>query len=182
MGDWHQVHLGQFASSGAALLTIEATAVLPEGRITHADVGLWNDETEAAMRRVLEGVHKCFDIPIAIQLSHAGRKASTQAPWDGGGPIAPREAHGWQTAGPSAIPFHDDAVPPTALTRAEMTRICEAFVAAARRADRLGIELVELHAAHGYLLHQFLSPLSNRREDEYGGSLGKPDAVSVGGV
>src|SRR6516225_5865949 len=171
MTDWHLVHLGQLVLSGAALLTIEATAVLPEGRITYGDVGLWNDETEAAMRRVLEGIRKCFDMPIGIQLNHAGRKASTDVPWDGGAQFPPEDARGWQTVGPSAIPFEEKELPPTALTRDEIGRIREAFVAAARRADRLGIQLIQIHVAHGYLLHQFLSPLSNKRDDEYGGSL-----------
>src|SRR5262245_43034617 len=169
--EWPLVHLGQFVLSGAALLTIEATAVLPDGRITYGDVGLWNDETEAAMRRVLEGIRNCFDMPIGIQLNHAGRKASTDLPWDGGAQFLPQDARGWQTVGPSAIPFKDKELPPTALTPDEIRRIREAFVAAARRAHRLGIQLIQLHAAHGYLLHQFLSPLSNRRGDEYGGSL-----------
>lgn len=171
MTDWHLVHLGQLMLSGAALLTIEATAVLPEGRISYADTGLWSDETEAAMRRVLEGIRNCFDIPIGIQLSHAGRKASTDLPWNGGAQIPPKDARGWQTEAPSAIPFEDSELPPAALTRADMERIRDAFAAAARRADRLGIQLVQLHAAHGYLLHQFLSPLSNQRDDEYGGTL-----------
>src|SRR5262245_55568331 len=171
MTDWHLVHLGHLALSGAALLTIEATAVLPEGRITYGDVGLWSDETEAAMRRVLEGIRKCFDMPIGIQLNHAGRKASTDVPWDGGAQFPPEDARGWQTVGPSAIPFEDKEFPPTALTRDEIGRIREAFVAAARRAHRMGIQLIQLHVAHGYLLHQFLSPLSNKRDDEYGGSL-----------
>lgn len=171
MTDWHFVHLGQFMLSGAALLTIEATAVLPEGRISYADTGLWNDETEAAMRRVLEGIRNCFDMPIGIQLAHAGRKASTDVPWKGGDQLPPGDAHGWQTVAPSAIPFESSDHPPTALTTADMTRIRDAFAAAAARADRLGIQLIQLHAAHGYLLHQFLSPLSNQREDEYGGTL-----------
>jgi 2,4-dienoyl-CoA reductase-like NADH-dependent reductase (Old Yellow Enzyme family) len=171
MTDWHLVHLGQFVLSGAALLTIEATAVLPEGRITYADVGLWNDETEAAMRRVLEGIRNCFDMPIGIQLNHAGRKASTDVPWNGGAQFPPNDPLGWQTVGPSAIPYEEKELPPTALTRDEIGRIREAFTAAARRADRLGIQLIQLHVAHGYLLHQFLSPLSNKRDDEYGGSL-----------
>jgi 2,4-dienoyl-CoA reductase-like NADH-dependent reductase (Old Yellow Enzyme family) len=171
MTDWHLVHLGQYVLSGAALLTIEATAVLPEGRITYGDVGLWNDETEAAMRRVLEAIRKCFDMPIGIQLNHAGRKASTDVPWNGGAQLPPEDARGWQTVGPSVIPFEEKELPPTALTRDEIGRIREAFAAAAGRADRLGIQLIQIHAAHGYLLHQFLSPLSNKRDDEYGGSL-----------
>ncbi len=171
MNDWHLIHLGQLALSGAALLTIEATAVLPEGRITWADVGLWNDQTEAAMRRTLEGVRRWSNMPIAIQLNHAGRKASTEVPWQGGAQFAPGAPHGWQTEAPSAVPFAESNVAPMALDRDGLRRVRDAFVASAGRAARLGIDAVQLHAAHGYLLHQFLSPLSNRRDDEYGGSL-----------
>jgi 2,4-dienoyl-CoA reductase-like NADH-dependent reductase (Old Yellow Enzyme family) len=171
MNDWHLIHLGQLSLSGAALLTIEATAVLPEGRITWADVGLWNDETEAAMRRTLESIRRWSEMPIAIQLCHAGRKASTEVPWEGGGQFAPDEPHGWQTEAPSAIPYAEGYVAPVALNRERLRRVRDAFETAARRAARLGIELVQLHCAHGYLLHQFLSPLSNQRDDEYGGSL-----------
>jgi 2,4-dienoyl-CoA reductase-like NADH-dependent reductase (Old Yellow Enzyme family) len=171
MNDWHLIHLGQLSLSGAALLTIEATAVLPEGRITWADVGLWNDETEAAMRRTLESIRRWSEMPIAIQLCHAGRKASTEVPWEGGGQFAPDEPHGWQTEAPSAIPYAEGYVAPVALNRERLRRVRDAFETAARRAARLGIDLVQLHCAHGYLLHQFLSPLSNQRDDEYGGSL-----------
>jgi 2,4-dienoyl-CoA reductase-like NADH-dependent reductase (Old Yellow Enzyme family) len=171
MNDWHLIHLGQLALSGAALLTIEATAVLPEGRITYADVGLWNDETEAALARTLKGIRRWSEMPVAIQLSHAGRKASTNVPWEGGAQIAPDHPHGWQTFAPSNIAFEDGEVAPVALDKAELQRIREAFAASAQRAARLGIDLIQIHAAHGYLLHQFLSPLSNRRDDEYGGSL-----------
>jgi 2,4-dienoyl-CoA reductase-like NADH-dependent reductase (Old Yellow Enzyme family) len=171
MTDWHLIHLGHLALSGAALLTIEATAVVPEGRITYADVGLWNDETEAAIARTLDSIWRWSDIPIAIQLAHAGRKASTEVPWKGGVQIAPDGANGWQTFAPSAIPYQDSDHPPVALDRDGLTRVREAFVATARRAARLGIHAVQLHGAHGYLLHQFLSPLSNRRNDEYGGGL-----------
>jgi len=171
MTDWHLIHLGHLALSGAALLTIEATAVLPEGRITYGDVGLWNDDTEAAIRRTLEGVRRYSDMPIAIQLAHAGRKASCEVPWKGGAQIAPSSANGWQTVAPSALPFAPGDEAPTALTRDAMTAIRDAFVAAAIRADRLGLDAVQLHGAHGYLLHEFLSPLSNRRDDAYGGSL-----------
>lgn len=171
MNDWHLIHLGQLALSGAALLTIEATAVLPEGRITHADVGLWDDTTEAAMRRVLDGVRRWSTMPVGVQLAHAGRKASTSVPWVGGRQIAPNAENGWQAVSASAVPFHEDDVAPVALDRAGMDRIRDAFVEAAKRADRLGIDLVQIHAAHGYLMHQFLSPLSNQRHDEYGGSL-----------
>jgi 2,4-dienoyl-CoA reductase-like NADH-dependent reductase (Old Yellow Enzyme family) len=171
MTDWHVIHLGHLALSGAALLTIEATAVLPEARITYADVGLWNDATEAAIGRTLESVRRWSDIPIAIQLAHAGRKASTEVPWKGGVQIPPDHPNGWQTFAPSAIPFEDGQRPPVALDRDGLTRVREAFAAAAQCAARLGIDAVQLHCAHGYLLHEFLSPLSNRRDDEYGGSL-----------
>lgn len=171
MNDWHLVHLGQLALSGAALLTIEATAVLPEGRITWADVGLWNDQTEAAMRRTLEGIRRWSNMPIAIQLNHAGRKASTEVPWKGGAQFAPGVPHGWQTEAPSDVPFAESNVAPMALDRDGLRRVRDAFVASTGRAARLGIDAIQLHAAHGYLLHQFLSPLSNRRDDEYGGSL-----------
>ncbi|RZA20861.1 MAG: NADH:flavin oxidoreductase/NADH oxidase [Lysobacteraceae bacterium] len=172
MTDWHLIHLGQLALSGAALLTIEATAVLPEGRISWADAGLWDDATEAAMEAVLTGIRRWSAMPIAIQLAHAGRKASTEVPWQGGGQIAPGQAHGWQTLAPSALPFNPADHAPLALTRDGMDAVRDAFAQAARRAARLGIDGVQIHAAHGYLLHQFLSPLSNRRDDEYGGSLG----------
>ncbi|VXA95944.1 NADPH dehydrogenase [Burkholderia sp. 8Y] len=171
MNEWHLIHLGQLALSGAALLTIEATAVLPEGRITWADVGLWNDETEAAIERTLKGIRRWSAMPIAIQLSHAGRKASTEVPWEGGAQIPPDHAHGWQTEAPSSVPADESETPPVALDRAGLERIRDAFVASAKRAARLGIDLIQIHAAHGYLLHQFLSPLSNKRDDEYGGSL-----------
>ena len=171
MNDWHQIHLGQLALSGAALLTIEASAVLPEGRITHGDVGLYDDATEAAMAGVIESVRRWSDMPIAIQLSHAGRKASCAVPWKGGLQIAPGEPNGWQTEGPSTVPFLPGENAPVALDAEGLARVRDAFVAATVRAARLGIDAVQLHAAHGYLLHEFLSPLSNRREDEYGGSL-----------
>ena len=171
MTDWHVIHLGHLALSGAGLLTIEATAILPEARITYADVGLWNDATEAAIGRTLESIRRWSDIPIAIQLAHAGRKASTEVPWKGGVQIPPDHPNGWQTFAPSAVPFEDGQRPPIALDRDGLTRVREAFAAAAQRAARLGIDAVQLHGAHGYLLHEFLSPLSNRRDDEYGGGL-----------
>ena len=171
MTDWHVMHLGQLALSGAALLTIEATAVVPEGRISYGDVGLWDDATEAAMAKTLESVRKYSDMPIAIQLAHAGRKSSTDLPWHGGKQIAPDQANGWQTQAPSMVPFDKSENPPAELTKTEIAELVEAFAAAARRAARLDIAAVQLHAAHGYLMHQFLSPLSNHRTDEYGGSL-----------
>lgn len=171
MTDWHLIHLGHLALSGAALLTIEATAVLPEGRITYADVGLYDDASEAAIARTLESVRRWSDIPIAIQLGHAGRKASTRVPWDGGAQIPPGDARGWQTVAPSAVPFADGQNPPLALDRDGLARVRDAFAESAKRAARLGLDAIQIHGAHGYLLHQFLSPLSNRREDDYGGSL-----------
>ncbi|WP_263356756.1 NADH:flavin oxidoreductase/NADH oxidase [Acidicapsa ligni] len=171
MNDWHLIHLGQLALSGAALLTIEATAVTADGRITYADVGLYNDETEAAMKRVVDGIRRWSTMPIGIQLSHAGRKASTEVPWKGGGQISPENPLGWPTVGASDVPFNQGSLAPTALDRDGLRTIREAFVAAARRADRLGLDLIQLHVAHGYLLHQFLSPISNRRTDSYGGSI-----------
>jgi 2,4-dienoyl-CoA reductase-like NADH-dependent reductase (Old Yellow Enzyme family) len=171
MTDWHLIHLGQLALSGAALLTIEATAVLPEGRISYADVGLWNAANEEAIARTLESIRRWSDMPVAIQLAHAGRKASTDLPWHGGGQIAPGHIDGWQTDAPSALAFAEGEHPPVALDAAGLARVRDAFAAAATRAGRIGIDAVQIHAAHGYLLHQFLSPLSNRREDEYGGSL-----------
>jgi len=171
MTDWHLIHLGQLALSGAALLTIEATAVVPEGRITHADTGLYDDLTEAAMATTLSGIRKWSHMPIAIQLAHAGRKASCDLPWRGGAQLAPDHPQGWQTASASSLPFSARDHAPRTLDRAEMIEIRDAFAMAARRAARLGIDAVQIHAAHGYLLHQFLSPLSNRRVDAYGGSL-----------
>jgi 2,4-dienoyl-CoA reductase-like NADH-dependent reductase (Old Yellow Enzyme family) len=171
MTDWHAMHLGNLAQSGAGILTIEATSVSAEGRISYADVGLWDDETEEAMAKVLDSVRRWSDMPIAIQLAHAGRKASTAKPWDGGGQIAPAAENGWQTVSASDLPFLPDENAPEALDKAGLDRIREAFADAAGRAARLGIDAVQIHGAHGYLLHQFLSPLSNKREDEYGGSL-----------
>nr|WP_051012898.1 NADH:flavin oxidoreductase/NADH oxidase [Gallaecimonas xiamenensis] len=171
MGDWHQMHYGNLAQSGAGLLIIEAAAVEPRGRITYADVGLWDDATEAAMAKVLKAVRRYSAMPVGIQLAHAGRKASCARPWDGGGAIAPGQANGWQTVSASALPFMDSDPAPNALDQAGIDAIVAAFVDAARRADRLGLDLIEIHAAHGYLLHQFLSPLANQRSDQYGGSL-----------
>jgi 2,4-dienoyl-CoA reductase-like NADH-dependent reductase (Old Yellow Enzyme family) len=171
MTDWHTIHLGHLAMSGAALLTIEATGVTPDGRISYGDTGLWSDKTEAAMARVLESVRRWSDMPIAIQLGHAGRKASTDKPWFGGAQIAPDQENGWQTVAPSPIPFAQRENPPQALDREGLNRIRQAFADAAVRAARLDLAAVQIHAAHGYLLHQFLSPLSNQRTDEYGGSL-----------
>jgi len=168
--DWHLIHLGNLALSGAGLLIIEATAVEPEGRISPDDLGLWSDANEAALGRVLEALRRHSDMPIGIQLGHAGRKASVYSPWTGGGQ-RPLTDRGWQTQAPSALAMQAADRPPLALDAAGLKRIREAFVATARRAARLGLQAIELHCAHGYLLHQFLSPLANQRDDAYGGSL-----------
>ena len=168
--DWHMMHLGSLAMSGAGLLIIEATAVEPRGRISPDDLGLWCDNNESALDRVLRAIRTYSSIPISIQLAHAGRKASTRAPWEGGAHIVQGEG-GWETVGPSSLPYEASETPPTELDESEMRRICDAFSVAARRADRLDLDAVELHAAHGYLLHEYLSPLSNHRRDNYGGPL-----------
>src|SRR6185312_4879783 len=168
--DWHMIHLGHLALSGAGLLLIEATAVTPEGRISPADLGLWSDENEKALGRVMQAIRRYSKIPVAIQLAHAGRKASTAVPWEGGHAISPAQG-GWQTVAPSALPYAESDPPPAALDAAGMRSVKQAFADAARRALSLGIDAIEVHAAHGYLLHEFLSPLSNERADEYGGSL-----------
>lgn len=170
VGDWHLMHLGNLALSGAGLLIVEATGVTPEGRISPFCAGLWSDANEAAFARVLAAVRRHSPIALGIQLSHAGRKGSSSAPWTGIRQLSPAEG-GWPPLAPSALAGRPDEAPPAALDAAGLARIRNAFVAAARRADRLGFDLVELHAAHGYLLHQFLSPLSNQRGDAYGGSL-----------
>ena len=171
MNDWHLVHLGQLASSGAALLTIEATAVTAGGRNTYGDLGLYSDACESAMARVLRAIRQWSDMPTGIQLNHAGRKASRQRSWEGGAQIPPGEENGWGTCGPSAIAFAEGEIAPAALDRDGMVAIRDAFAAAARRASRLGLDFIEILSAHGYLLHEFLSPLSNHRDDAYGGSL-----------
>ncbi|OSQ30254.1 NADH:flavin oxidoreductase/NADH oxidase [Thalassospira sp. MCCC 1A03138] len=168
---WHDMHLGNLAQSGAGLLIIEATAIEPEGRITYGDVGLWDDETEAAFGKTLAAVRSHSDMPIAIQLAHAGRKASCEKPWDGGGAIAPDHKNGWQAVAPSAVPFRAGDPEPEALNTSRISEIIQGFADAAKRADRLGLDAIEIHGAHGYLLHQFLSPRSNKRDDDYGGSL-----------
>ena len=168
--DWHLIHLGQLALGGAGLLCIEATAVESIGRITPACLGLYSDDNETALRRLLAALRRHADTPLAIQLAHAGRKASSHTPWDGGKLIA-HDAGGWEPIAPSALPFASSEPPPREMNVADLERVREAFVRAAQRADRLGIDALELHAAHGYLLHTFLSPLSNRRSDGYGGSL-----------
>jgi 2,4-dienoyl-CoA reductase-like NADH-dependent reductase (Old Yellow Enzyme family) len=171
MTDWHTIHLGQLALSGAGLLIIEATAVTPDGRISYGDSGLYSDENEAAMAGVLASIRRWSDIPVAVQLAHAGRKGSTEVPWRGGKQIPPAEPNGWRTVAPSALPFQDGEAAPIALDEAGLEGVKAGFVQAAQRAARLGLDAIQIHAAHGYLLHQFLSPLSNHRDDRYGGSL-----------
>lgn len=167
---WHLMHLGTLAQSGAAALCLEATAVEAAGRITPACLGLWDDATEAALVPVLAGVRKHSSVALFLQLAHAGRKASCAVPWRGGKQLSLSDG-GWAPDAPSAIPFRDEQRPPAALDPAGLARVREAFVSSARRAARLGLDGLELHGAHGYLLHTFLSPLSNHRTDAYGGSL-----------
>jgi 2,4-dienoyl-CoA reductase-like NADH-dependent reductase (Old Yellow Enzyme family) len=169
--DWHLIHLGQLALSGAGLLIIEATAVVPEGRITPGDLGLYSDANAAALARVLGAIRRYSPVPVAIQLAHAGRKASMRLPWEGGSQIPAAAAAGWRAVAPSPLPFESGQEAPAALDAVGLARVRDAFVAAARRAIALGLDGIELHGAHGYLLHEFLSPLANRRTDAYGGSL-----------
>ena len=168
--DWHFTHINNLALSGAAMFCMEATHVEAIGRITPGCLGLWNDATESALRPVLASVRRHSTIAIAIQLAHAGRKGSSHKPWEGGQQI-PLAEGGWQTVGPSEVAHKDGELKPLALDIMGLKRVREAFVESARRASRLGIDAIELHGAHGYLLHQFLSPISNKRTDKYGGSL-----------
>jgi 2,4-dienoyl-CoA reductase-like NADH-dependent reductase (Old Yellow Enzyme family) len=168
--DWHFTHINTLALSGAAMFCIEATHVEAIGRITPGCLGLYDDATEAALKPILASVRKHSKAAVAIQFAHAGRKASSHKPWDGGQQI-PVSQGGWQAEGPSAVPHKEGEAPPLALDAPGLVRVRDAFVNAARRAERLGIDAIELHSAHGYLLHQFLSPISNKRTDQYGGSL-----------
>jgi NADPH2 dehydrogenase len=168
--DWHFTHINSLALSGAAMFCIEATAVEAIGRITPGCLGLYNDATEAALKPILASVRRHSKAAVAMQLAHAGRKGSSHTPWDGGQQI-PVAQGGWQTEAPSAVPHREGEAPPLALDAAALKRIRDAFAATAQRAERLGIDALEVHCAHGYLLHQFLSPISNRRTDQYGGSL-----------
>jgi 2,4-dienoyl-CoA reductase-like NADH-dependent reductase (Old Yellow Enzyme family) len=169
--DWHMIHLGHLALSGAGLLIIEATAVTPEGRISPDDLGLWSDQHATALKPIIQAMRRHSPIKIAIQLGHAGRKASSEVPWKGGANMPPGVDRGWQTVAPSGVPHAEGEAAPLALDAAGLQRVKEGFAAAARRAGALGLDAIEIHGAHGYLLHQFLSPLSNRRTDAYGGSL-----------
>ena len=170
VGDWHVMHLGQFAVSGVGLVFVEATGVAPEGRITPGCVGLYSDENEAALARVVRFCRDYGSAKLGIQLAHAGRKASTDLPWRGGKPLSTGDG-GWPTVSASAEAYGPGWSEPAALDRDGMTRVRDAFVQATERALRLDVDLVEIHSAHGYLLHQFLSPLGNRRNDAYGGDL-----------
>jgi 2,4-dienoyl-CoA reductase-like NADH-dependent reductase (Old Yellow Enzyme family) len=167
--DWHLVHLGSRAVGGAGLVMTEATAVSPEGRISPDDAGIWNDGQANFFGRIAEFVIAQGAVP-GIQLAHAGRKASTAVPWKGGGPVSPSDG-GWQPLAPSPIPFTEAHAVPLELSSKDLEKIAGQFVAAARRSLAAGFKVIELHMAHGYLLHEFLSPLSNHRSDEFGGTL-----------
>ncbi|WP_329459187.1 NADH:flavin oxidoreductase/NADH oxidase [Streptomyces sp. NBC_01497] len=167
-GDWHFSHLAARAAGGTGLIITEATAVSPEGRISPNDLGIWNDTQVEAFRRITRFISSQGSVP-GIQIAHAGRKASTHVPWAGGGPVAPEDG-GWQVVGPSAVPFADGHPVPTELTTDGIAEIVGQFADAARRALDAGFKVAEVHGAHGYLVHQFLSPHSNHRTDAYGGS------------
>lgn len=168
--DWHVMHLGSMTQSSAGLVLIEATHVSAEGRITPGCLGLWNDDNEAALKRVLDAIRPHATSPIGIQLAHAGRKASSAPPWQGGQLIAPGQG-GWTPIGPSPLPHRPEEPAPREMSESDIRGVIGAFVSAARRADRLGLRAIELHCAHGYLMHEFLSPVANKRSDAYGGSL-----------
>ena len=170
MNDWHRAHLGSLALSGAGMLCIEATAVSPEGRITPGCVGLYKPSNIDAMKAVVDSIRAISPIKLAIQLGHAGRKGSSRRPWEGGALMSPAEG-GWETVSASAVPHKPDELAPVALSGKRIQELVNAFAESARHARRLGIDAIEVHAAHGYLAHQFLSPLANHRTDEYGGSL-----------
>lgn len=166
--DWHLVHLGSRAVGGAALIIQEATAVTAAGRISYGDMGIWKDEHIEPLQRITSFIHANGAV-AGIQLAHAGRKASCELPWLGGAQIKEGEHH-WQTTAPSAIPFYETDIPPHELEKTGIAQTVDAFRAAAARALQAGFKVIEIHAAHGYLINEFLSPLSNHRQDEYGGS------------
>ncbi|MBV8899756.1 MAG: NADH:flavin oxidoreductase/NADH oxidase, partial [Verrucomicrobia bacterium] len=168
--DWHLVHLGSRAAGGVALVVVEATAVTPDGRITPGDLGIWDDQHIEPLARIARFVHRQGAV-AGIQLAHAGRKASSDLPWQGGARLKTPEEGGWPVVAPSPIPFNEGDPLPLALDEAGIDGIVDAFEAAARRALTAGFKVLEIHAAHGYLLHEFLSPLSNHRRGQYGGSL-----------
>jgi 2,4-dienoyl-CoA reductase-like NADH-dependent reductase (Old Yellow Enzyme family) len=167
---WHMTHLGMLANSGAALLVVEATHVERRGRITHGCLGLYSDACEAALERVVSHCRRIGTAKLGIQLAHAGRKASSQRPWEGAKAL-PASEDAWPTIAPSALPFGPGWHTPSAMTEDDMAHVRASFTEAARRAVRIGFDAIELHLAHGYLLHSFVSPLSNKRNDEWGGSL-----------
>ena len=167
---WHTAHLGSLALSGAGLLCVEATAVNPEGRITPNCVGLYNNDNQQALAGVIGTLRAASPVKLMIQLGHAGRKASSACPWDGGQQLSSADG-GWEAVAPSALPHKEGEAAPRAMTREEIDRVIADFASAAARARELGFDAIEVHAAHGYLLHQFLSPLANARDDDYGGSL-----------
>ncbi|HIJ61308.1 MAG TPA: NADH:flavin oxidoreductase/NADH oxidase [Rhodospirillaceae bacterium] len=169
-GDWHLQHYGALVASGPGQVVLEATAVEAAGRITPYDLGLYSDAAEQAMARLIKTIRQFGKARITVQIAHAGRKGSSQRPWDGGGPLSAAEGS-WQTISPSPVPFADGWPAPAEIGPYDIDRLRQAFADAASRADRAGADMVEVHSAHGYLLHQFLSPLSNRRDDVYGGSL-----------
>lgn len=166
--DWHLVHLGSRAVGGAGLVIVEATAVEPRGRISPEDMGVWDEKHVEAFKPIVKFIHEQGSV-AGIQLAHAGRKASTTRPWEGGGPV--KDARGWPIVGPSAIPFDEGYSVPEALSEEGIARLKNDFVEATRKAVRAGFKLIEIHSAHGYLLHSFLSPITNERDDKYGGSL-----------
>ena len=169
--DWHFTHINNLALSGAAMFCIEATHVEAIGRITQGCLGLYSDANEAALKPILASVRKHSKAAVAMQLAHAGRKGSSARPWEGGQQIPLGQPGAWQAVAPSAVPHKEGENAPAALDDAGLARIRDAFVSSAKRAERLGIDALELHGAHGYLLHQFLSPIANKRTDKYGGSL-----------
>lgn len=168
--DWHLMHYGALSHSGAGLMILEATAVCPEGRLSPFDLGLWGDEQKSAMQSLIASIRQYSAMPIAVQLVHAGRKASMPQPWQEEKHVAIGKG-GWQTVAPSAIAFNPNYDTPMELTKEEIKTLVKQFADAAIRADQAGIDFIEIHGAHGYLIHQFLSPLTNKRTDEYGGSL-----------
>jgi len=168
--DWHFAHIGMLANSGAGLVVVEATHVERHGRITHGCMGLYSDESEAALKRIVDFCRRSGRAKLGIQLAHAGRKASAQRPWEGGGPLKPGQDL-WETIAPSGLPFGHGWHTPRVMAADDFAGVRAAFAAAAQRAVRIGFDAIELHMAHGYLAHSFMSPLSNRRTDQYGGSL-----------
>ena len=168
--DWHLMHLGQFATGGYGLVITEAAAVEPRGRITPQCLGIWSDENEEALGRVMRFCHQYGQAKMGIQLAHAGRKASTHLPWEGRNPLSEGEG-AWETVSSAANPQDEGWHTPKAMNRDDMNIVKTAFVEAVKRSERLGIDMLELHSAHGYLLHEFLSPISNTRNDEFGGPI-----------